>query len=260
MLIDWFTVIAQIINFLILVLLLKRYLYNPILKSLDVREKKITSLLKDADNAKADAQREKDEFHNKNDEFDKERKNLFAKVSDEAADEQKRLFNEAHKELEAFRLKQLESLKSEYRELSQEIALRTQQEIFAIARKTLSDLANTKLEESIAEIFIKQLRNLDGDDKKLLASAVKSSRDVLVQSVFELVPAQRIAIERTMKEKIAIETGFKFETVPDLVSGIELIADGYKVSWNIADYIFSLEKNIVNILEEKTKNLTEKGN
>lgn len=260
MLIDWFTVIAQIINFLILVWLLKRYLYNPILTALDEREKKITALLKDADNAKTDAQREKEEFQSKNDKFDKERKNLFAKVSEEAADQQKRLFNEAHNELEAFRLKQLESLRSEYRELGQEIALRTQQEIFNIAKKTLSDLANVKLEQSITEVFIKQLSNLGSDEKKLLASAVKSSRHVRVQSVFELVPDQRIEIERTMNEKIAVETGIEFETVPELVSGIELIADGYKVSWNIADYISLLEKNVGSILEEKTKNLAEKGN
>lgn len=260
MLIDWFTVMAQIINFLILVWLLKRYLYTPILKALDEREKKVASQLKDAQNAKAEAKNEKAEFQRKNDEFEKERKKLFAKVSEDAADEQKRLFNGARKELESFRLKQLESLKNEYRELNQEIALRTQQEIFAIARKTLSDLANMKLEESIAEMFIKQLRNFEGEEKELLASAIKSSRQVQVQSVFELLPAQRDAIERTVKEKLAIETKFKFEIVPELVSGIELIANGYKVSWNIADYISLLEKNVGDFLEVETKNATEKGN
>ncbi len=257
MLIDWFTVIAQIINFLILVWLLKRYLYTPILKALDVREKKVASQLKDAEKAKSEAQNEKCEFQRKNDDFDKERKNLFAKVSGEAADEQKRLFNEARDEVESFRLKQLESLKSEYRNLNQEIALKTQQEIFAIAKKTLSDLANIKLEDSIAEIFIEQVSNLSGEEKNLLASAIKSSRQVRLQSVFELLPAQRAAIELAVEKKLAIETEFKFETVPELVSGIELIADGYKVSWNIADYISSLEKSVGGLIEKKTKNLTE---
>ena len=36
---DWFTVIAQIINFLILVALLKRFLYGPIIRAMERRER-----------------------------------------------------------------------------------------------------------------------------------------------------------------------------------------------------------------------------
>ncbi len=50
--IDWFTLIAQVINFLILVWLLRRFLYKPILKAVDEREKKIASQLKDAETIK----------------------------------------------------------------------------------------------------------------------------------------------------------------------------------------------------------------
>jgi F-type H+-transporting ATPase subunit b len=49
MLIDWFTVGAQALNFLILVWLLKRFLYKPILHAIDEREKRIAAELADAD-------------------------------------------------------------------------------------------------------------------------------------------------------------------------------------------------------------------
>jgi len=49
MLIDWFTVGAQIVNFLILVWLLKHFLYKPILDAIDAREKKIAAELADAE-------------------------------------------------------------------------------------------------------------------------------------------------------------------------------------------------------------------
>ena len=39
MLIDWFTICAQALNFLILVWLMKRFLYKPILHAIDEREK-----------------------------------------------------------------------------------------------------------------------------------------------------------------------------------------------------------------------------
>ena len=45
MLIDWFTVAAQAVNFLILVWLLKRFLYKPVLAAIDEREKRIATQL-----------------------------------------------------------------------------------------------------------------------------------------------------------------------------------------------------------------------
>ncbi len=57
MLINWFTVGAQAINFLILVWLLKRFLYKPILHAIDEREKGIASQLAQAEAKVAEAQK-----------------------------------------------------------------------------------------------------------------------------------------------------------------------------------------------------------
>ncbi|MEI8631780.1 hypothetical protein P4S72_06080 [Vibrio sp. PP-XX7] len=65
MLIDWFTVIAQVINFLILVWLLKRFLYRPILDAIDAREKRIADELADADEKRDEAVQQREEFHQK---------------------------------------------------------------------------------------------------------------------------------------------------------------------------------------------------
>ena len=66
MLIDWFTVIAQVVNFLILVWLLKRFLYRPILNAIDAREKRIAAKIADADAKEAEAQKQREEYQQKN--------------------------------------------------------------------------------------------------------------------------------------------------------------------------------------------------
>ncbi len=73
MLINWFTVGAQAINFLILVWLLKRFLYKPILHAIDEREKGIAAQLADVEAKKAEAQKDRDDFQHKNEAFDQER-------------------------------------------------------------------------------------------------------------------------------------------------------------------------------------------
>ena len=95
MLIDWFTVGAQALNFLILVWLMKRFLYKPILNAIDAREKRIAAELADADAKKAEAQKERDEFQHKNEEFDQQRAALLSKATDEAKAERQRLLDEA---------------------------------------------------------------------------------------------------------------------------------------------------------------------
>src|SRR5580698_926576 len=147
MLIDWFTVVAQAINFLILVWLLKRYLYKPILNAVDTREKLIAAELADAAAKKAEAGKESDEFKKKNEEFDEQRAALLNKATDEAKAERQRLLDEAAKAADALSTKRREALTNEVNSLDGAITRRMQQEVFAIARKALTDLATSSLEE-----------------------------------------------------------------------------------------------------------------
>src|SRR5476649_830687 len=95
MLIDWFTVGAQALNFLILVWLMRRFLYQPILAAIDTREKKIAAELADAAAKKAEAKQDRDEFQHKNEEFDQQRAALLTQATDAAKTERQRLFDEA---------------------------------------------------------------------------------------------------------------------------------------------------------------------
>ena len=254
MLIDWFTVIAQVVNFLILVWLLKRFLYKPILNAVDAREKKVADELANADAKEAEAQKEKDEFRHKNEEFDQQRAELLNKAKDEANAERQQFLEEARKEASNLRAKQQEALRNDKHNLNKEIRHRAQQEVFAIARKALNDLAGTSLEERTVDIFAQRLRELKGKEKEQLASALSvPSSPVLVRTVFDLPQAQRDLIKKTIKDTLGIEIQARFETAPDLVSGIELTTDGQKVAWSIADYLTSLEKRIDEVLSEQSK-------
>ena len=254
MLIDWFTVGAQAINFIILVWLLKRFLYKPILDAVDAREKRVATELADADAKKAEAKKERDEFQHKNEEFDQQRAALLSKATEEAKAERQRLLGEARQAADALSAKRQETLRSDAHNLSEAISRRTRQEVFAIARKALTDLATTSLEERLAEVFTRRLREMDGKAKAGLAEALKSASDpALVRSAFDLPAEQRTAIQNALNETFSAKIRVRFETAPDLVSGIELTTNGQKVAWSIADYLASLEKGVEELLKEKDK-------
>jgi F-type H+-transporting ATPase subunit b len=252
--IDWFTVVTQAINFLILVWLLKRFLYKPILHAIDQREKGIANQLAEAEAKKAEAQKERDDFQHKSEAFDQESAALLKKVTDEAAAERQHLLDDARKDADSLRAKRQEALRNEHDNLSQEITRWTQKEVFSIARKTLADLATASLEEKMSEAFVARLRALSGAAKEQLAAALKSSQHpVRVCSAFDLPSAQRSAIESAVKEAFATDIQIQFETSPELVSGIELSTNGQKVAWSIADYLATLAKSAGELLHDDAK-------
>jgi F-type H+-transporting ATPase subunit b len=254
MLIDWFTVGAQVVNFLILVWLLKHFLYRPILDAIDARERRIAEELADADAKKAEAQEERDEFQNKNEAFEQQRTALLNRAAEEAKAERLRLLEEARQAAESLSAKRRETLRNDAHNLNQAISRRAQQEVFAIARRALTDLAGTSLEERMGDVFIRRLREMDDQTKAGLAVSLKSATDpALVRSAFDLPAAQRAAIQNALNETFSAEIHVRFETAPDLVSGIELSSNGQKVAWSIADYLMSLQKGVDELLKEKVK-------
>jgi len=258
MLIDWFTVIAQAVNFLILVWLLKRFLYRPILDAIDARERRIAASLADAEAKMAAAQLEHDEFIRKNSEFDQQHAALLNQVKEEASVERQRLFDAARNEADSLRDKQQEKLRSEYQILREEIAHRSQEEVFAIARKTLTDLAGTNLEAQMVDVFMQRLRGLDAKEKTRLASVLQTSTaPVLVRSAFELPEAQRSQVESAAREALSPEAKIRFELSPELISGIELTVQGQKIAWSIADHLASLEKSVAELLKARPRTVTQ---
>jgi F-type H+-transporting ATPase subunit b len=249
MLADWFTIVAQALNFLVLVWLMKRFLYKPILDAIDEREKRIANELANADAKKAEAQKEHDEFQHKNTEFDQQRAALMSQATEAAQTERQRLLDEAREAAVALSAKRQEALTNEEQKLHQAICRRTQQEVFAIVRKALTDLATTSLEERIGEVFTRRLRELNGRAKAGLAEALKTAPDpAVVNSTFDLPAGQRAAIQNALNETFSAEVRVRFATSPDLIGGIELTTNGQKVGWTIADYVASMEKSVEGLL------------
>ena len=254
MLIDWFTVIAQVVNFLILVWLLKHFLYRPILDAIDAREKRIARELADAGAKQAEAQKEHDEFRRKNEEFDQQRAALMDKATGEAKAGRQRILDEARQAADALSTKRQEALKNEAHNLNQSLSRRTRQEVFAIARKTLTDLSGASLEERMVTAFISRLRAMDEQSKAALGEALRTaSEPAPVRSAFDLSEPQRTAIQQALDETFSAQISLRFETAPEQIGGIELSANGQKVAWSIAGYLASLEKGVEELLKEKDK-------
>lgn len=245
--VDWFTVIAQAINFLILLWLMKRFLYIPILNAIDEREKGIAEELANGEKIRITAQRQKEEYDRKKNELDQESAAFLKEAKDEGLAEKQRLLKETQEETEDLRVKIREVLAEEKKTLLIGISIRTRDQVLAITRKVLADLAGSNLEEQMVVVFIQRLHDLSSEEIKVLTSAAKAEGgSLIIRTTGIIAKEQQKSIEMSFKEILGTQPKVTYQSSPELICGIEMEVNGQKVAWSIDDYLSSTEEGCIN--------------
>ncbi|MEO5909893.1 MAG: F0F1 ATP synthase subunit B [Pelobium sp.] len=247
--INWFTVIAQLFNFLVLVWLMKKYLYKPILDAIDKRESKIATELADAKSKVSEAKKEQEDFQKKNDAFDADKKKMMNKATADAEKERQKLLDKAQTEAEALKNKMEQASKELQENLNADLVQKTQQQVLSIAKQALAQLASTTLEEQAVHVFIAKIKSLSAKEKTKFTDAFHSATNpVSIKSAFELSDKEQKNIKASIADLLGETSDYAFETHPKTISGIELASNGYKLSWNFSAYIASLQKSLTSPL------------
>lgn len=249
MLIDWFTVAAQIINFLILVALLKYFLYGRVIKAMDQREARITSRLEEAERMKNQAEDEAAAYSRKSQEFEKQREEMITGAKEEAESFRKELMQQAREEIEGIQVRWHETIEKRKVAFLKDLAERATREVFAVTRRALKDLADTDLEQQLVDVFVKRIKGLDAKERRLIAESVDSSGKVLVTSAFQIPDHAKAKIFQAITEYIKDGSQVEYQVSPDVISGIELRTTGHKIAWSLDNYLASLEINVLEAME-----------
>lgn len=243
MLFDWFTVIAQLFNFLLLVWLLKRFLYKPIMAAVDQREKTIHEELENAHLQMEKADQLNRDYTGQLQNFNQKRESLMTEAIQEAANAKHRLLEEAKKELTILKEKQSAVLKDQEESYQNNLVKKAQTEIYQIARKALLDLSSEDIENQMFTVFINRLTSLSEEEKdKLIYMLADSHYKIIFKSSYVLESIQRSTLTDLMKDIALHHVTFIFIEESSLINGFELVTGDFKLSWNFEDYLVSLYK------------------
>jgi F-type H+-transporting ATPase subunit b len=257
-LIDWFTVLAQIVNFLVLVYLLKRFLYKPIIRAMDERERRIAASLQEAEKREEQARQELEQYETKNREIDSQREALVSHIKEKVEIQRKELLSEARDQVDAIRSNWYQAVEREKEAFLQDLRERTSRQTCAVARRALKDLGNAELEHHVVRVFIERLRSLDEGERRALGDSVRQSKpQVTVISAFQIPEEMSREIGEVLQEQISDPIDLQFETSPDVICGIELRAHGRKIAWSVKDYLEGLETILAEVLRGQTTRLGE---
>jgi F-type H+-transporting ATPase subunit b len=253
-LINWFTVIAQIVNFLILVFLLKYFLYDRIVKAMDEREQRIQLRLKEAEEKKQEAEQEARSYLEKNRDFDAKREEMLAQAKKEADARRKELTREARQAVTKQRSVWLETIQRDKKSFVQDLRKMAGNQVYTIARKAFRDLADEDVEERTINAFLVHLNAMSKKTREALATSIKESKnEVIVRSTFEIPAKMREKITGSLHREIADGIQVRYEAASDLIMGVELKIRGHKIAWSLQDYLDTLEEHALQTLETEAQ-------
>ncbi len=238
MLIDWFTVGAQAVNFIILIWLLQHFLYRPMLAAIDAREHKIAAALAAAAAGQAAVQTSREELSGKLKAFDDDQAARLAQGALQVNAQRERLLDAARGEAAELVAKQRSTLGADSAALTDHMTELVTAEVFAIAGKALGDLASTGLEERLGAVFTRELQQMAAQSKAAFGAALLSSAmHARVRSRVALPDGEKAALRNAVNETFAADVHLEFEIVPSGECGIELMAGGQRLAWGIHEYI-----------------------
>lgn len=251
--IDWFTIFAQIVNFLILVFLLKRFLYGPIISAMDRREQRVTDRLREAEARETEAEEHKEEFQRKSHDLDQKRKKMLDEAREEADEHRKELLQEARQDIADRRARWRDELAHEKESFLGDLRQQAAGWIARATRRALRDLADVDLQAQIVAMFQERLCKMDEDDLERLADALRESDESLrIVTSFEMSEEQQESLIETLRERSGESVKPVFAVSADLVCGIEIRTSDKILAWSLDFFLGDLEEEI----DEALRNVT----
>jgi F-type H+-transporting ATPase subunit b len=238
-LIDWFTVLAQIVNFLVLVALMKRFLYGPLVAAIDARERSIAGRLAEAAQKEREAAARIEQSARDAEEIEHEKGGIIASARADADRQRGQILTQARENVKALEAKWRDELEREKAAFFDEVRRRAADEILAVTRTALHDLACADVQRCAINAFIAKLQSLDPAVLRAFAAS-----GLAVVSREELPPELCQAVRGALETRLGQPVALTFERAPSMTWGVELRGNGQRIGWTPDAYLDSLEDKL----------------
>jgi F-type H+-transporting ATPase subunit b len=231
--IDWWTFIAQIINLVILLFLLRKFLYIPVLRAVEARQKLIADELKEAANAKKQALKLTDECNKRLADIEAQKQKILAQTGIDAGKLADSLMLEAQEQYKNACQQWQNKLIGEQQSFEATVRHLITEYFTGFADKALTQMADIHLNDLIIAKFIDKLADIKQEQH------LENKQKFEIQSAQPLNKKNQELLQKTLQKQFKLATNVKFEYTlnQSLICGIIVQAEDQQISWNLADYM-----------------------
>ena len=219
---DIWTFAFQIINFIVLLFILKRLLYRPIREILLKRRELVEKIIEDAEKTKKEALELKAEHSREMDKLGELKVRIVEEMKEEVLKERKWLIGEAEKDA-AMRIEKGKALlEMEKTGIENELKEKAMDIVSAFSAGLLRDIADEELHRGIWRKF---LAELEGIAKDIAARGLKDETVALeLASAFPLTDEELGALRGDMEKYLSREVTISCAVDSALIAGLRIKA------------------------------------
>jgi len=230
------TFILEIINFLVLVWILKRFFYKPVLDVISRRKASIDESVAKAEQLQRNAESLQQQYDSRLADWEQERQTAQRKLAEEIQQQRERqlaaLQNDLQVEREKEQLLIQRKLENERQQIVETALLQGAQ----FASTILSNLAGPELEQRLAKLLLDELEKLPAQQQDQLRSVNGSTIDeATVTSAYPLDQITRRAIEQACREILPVNGQFRYQQDPDIIAGLRINMGSWVLATNLQD-------------------------
>lgn len=233
---DWTTFTLEIINFLILVWILKRFLYRPVLDVIARRRAGIEKALADAKRIETEATEIKRQHERHLAEWGEEKEAAQADLLEELASERERRMAALDTEITEERQRRRVLDERQQRDFEHTAEEKAIAQGAAFSARLLERVATPELEGRLYTLLLEDLRNLRAEDKRAVAEAAATpGLQLRVQSAFKLDESKRAELARVLAEATGKTLPAEYRENPELVAGFQVNVGPWILHANLRD-------------------------
>ena len=243
---DLVTFFAQIVNLFVLVWLLKRFLYRPILEVIEKRQQEIRNTVQAAENMRLASEKERKKWEKEKQIYETEHQKELSQISQELEEKRKEGLAEIKSSLQRQRLKMQNDLLAEMSALHTDIGHFIATDFMHLAGVALKDLSGCCPLDQALNLFLKKIRSLDKKEVKKINIIIQKQNLIFINSSETLSKKQIEETTHILQKMFDIPSRckIKFNTVPELILGVEMRTGDVSLDWNIKAYLDILNANL----------------
>lgn len=232
---DWTTFILEIVNFLVLVWILKHFLYRPVLGVIARRRAQIEKSLNEARDTQEQALALKEQFEGRLAGWETEKEAAHARLMEEIAAERQRLMVAVAKAMDEERAKRKAIEERQQQDWLRSAAEQGVAQGQEFAARLLERLAGPELEAGLFGLLLQELDRLPAQQRKELAVAGSPGEKIRILSAYPLAAAQRDELTAALKDLLGRELPTEFGEQPELVAGFLVTVGPWVMHANLRD-------------------------
>jgi len=240
--IDWTTLVLEIINFLVLVWILKRFLYKPVMEAIAARQQRVEGKLAEARVIEDGARELESQYQRRLADWDMEKAKARAALDTELLQERNRQMQALDKALLEERERVAAVTAHKQQEAQRELEVEALAHAQRFASTLLARLADPVVESRFVSLLFEDWANLPDTQVESLRRAVLVDKaKATVTTAFPLLPAQRREIESALRSRLEADLMVAFDEDPNLLAGVRLSLGPWQLNMNFADELASFK-------------------